>query len=178
MADKMSEIHVSWYFLSTASETLFHWQHAVSPPYRILDVNRYLGPVVVYATYLRFPSRPNKISVEQRGSERRCDNRKCRARLEQYVRMYLPAKFAFGRMYAQNRNLLDVITSGLTRLHRHMMHRAWTSTLAHFLISGSSHISRWRRQSADLVLAAVAVSALIFVTSRILFSSGGFFAAR
>jgi len=126
-----------------------HWQYAVSPSFRVLGVNRYLGPVVVYATYLRFPSRPNKISVEQRGCEGRRGNRKCYV-IGAGIRMCPRAKFTFGRMYAGNRKpTANVITSGLTRLHWHVMHRA----LPHFLISCIFHISRWRRQSADLVLA-------------------------
>lgn len=95
------------------------------------------------------------------------------------IRMYLPANFAFGRIYAGNRNPADVIASGLTRLYRRYdAPRARRGTLPHFLISGTSHISRWRRQSADLVL-VVAVSALIFVTfSDIVFDRRGGFLRR
>lgn len=170
MADKIFRIHVGWYFLPNAWNCVFHWQHTVSPPFCILGVNRYLDPVVVYATYLRFPSRPNKISVEQRGSEENAETGSV-TRLEQHPNVSSYEihfrKNVYSKSQAGERNCIRInsITSACDALHVNECAIA----LSNFRVS---HISRWRRQSARSS-SAVAVSALIFVTSRILFSNGG-----
>lgn len=168
-ADKIFRIHASRYSLPSIDNMQFLL------PSCVLGVNRYLDPVVVYATYLRFPSRPNKISVEQRGSEESAetgsvtrmaqhpDVSACKIRLRKNARSKSQAG---GCNYIR----INSITSAYDapRVNE-------CAAAAHFLISGASHISRRRRQSADLVLAP---SLSLPATSRILFSNGGFFASR